>query len=193
MYVIGLNGPPQCGKDTLAMMIKQRIERLGLTIPVRIQPLSYPLREIAFKMVGKVYDPYYYEAFKETQFMEFGLKTGRELMIDISESFLKPLYGQSIMARMMFKGLAEDNFEGLVIVPDNGFTIEASYIHTLVGGDNYYVIRVRRDGCNFDKDSREWVRVTHDSDLDNDGTLADLELKAAKIVDRLVNDMRWAF
>lgn len=190
MYVVGLNGPPGCGKDTLAHMLVEHMESQGVETPIMISPFSLPLRFMAFSMVGDSYSQSRYEDFKRRNFPAFN-RTGRQLMIDVSESFLKPMYGMNCLARMKIEQLKAINFDGLVIMPDCGFMIEVSSLRQDIGANNLYVVRIHRDKCSFNNDSREWVYSDHDTDLDNDGTLDDLRTEAGRIYGRLVNNLHW--
>lgn len=191
MYVVGFNGPPRSGKDTMARMLWEHMDSLGVNLPVREVSLSMPLRRIAYSMVG--YEGRYlegraYEDFKVTHFSDFG-KTGRQLMIDISEKFLKPCYGSKIMAKLLIQDLGD--FPGVALVRDTGFQVEADTLGDFVGEHNFYVARVGRSGYNFTIDSREWVTHSQMSIFHNDGTLADLRTEAGRLYGRLINQMGW--
>ena len=191
MYILGFNGPPRCGKDSMAMMVVDHMEVQGCDIPVKVDYLSLPLRQIAYQMVGYTGDLFgeSYESFKVQQFGAFDARSGRELMIDVSERFLKPTYGIDIMARMLLQRNAD--FHGLLLVPDSGFMCEVQPLIDAVGENHFYVVRVHREGTDFNNDSREWVHCFHDTDVQNDGTLDDLRTEAGRIYGRLVNKMHW--
>lgn len=194
MYIVGFNGPPRSGKDTLAKMLAQHMVDQGIRIPVHTIPLSRPLREIAYAMSGHsgLYTGLAYEAFKTQDYPQFGGKTGRQLMIDVSESFLKPMYGQDVMAKLLLESIpSEFNSRCIVLVPDSGFQCEVSPIVNEVGAGNFFLARVHRKGCSFEGDSREWVEHAHAGDFDNNGTLDDLRTEAGRIYGRLVNKMGW--
>jgi hypothetical protein len=203
VYVLGLNGPPRSGKDTIAQMI---LEESTLDIPIKIDHLSEPLRRIAFAMVGRVYvhdQADAYEEFKSTLFPQFN-RTGRQLMIDVSESFLKPTYGQQVMAQMLVE--RNKNFSGLLIVPDSGFVCEIAPLHewcnptprqnrggsslTRTVNNNFFVCRVHRDGTTFKGDSREWVYADNEMDLANNGSLDDLTIQVRHLTSRL-RELKW--
>lgn len=193
MYIVGFNGPPRSGKDTLAEMLAQHMDSAGVTIPVFTLPLSLPLREIAFTMAGLKYSQVHYEDFKTTHFPMFG-KTGRQLMIDVSESFLKPVYGQDIMAKLLYDRIPLDlAMSSVLLVPDCGFQVETEYLGNTVGAENFFLARVRRTGCDFSNDSRGWVNHRFDVDIPNGGTLEELRDEAAFLYRRLVNYMGWKF
>ena len=190
MYIIGFNGPPRSGKDTMASMLVEHMESQGCNIPIREVSLSTPLRKIAYAMTGwkGFTDGENYELFKTTHFPAFG-KDGRQIMIDISERFLKPTYGQGIMGHLLMTDLK--NFDGIALVRDTGFQIEKDVLTNYVGNDNFYVALVQRDGYDFTNDSREWVDHYHTGIYRNNGTLDDLRAEAGRLYGRLVNQMGW--
>src|SRR3546814_3887125 len=68
MYIVGFNGPPRSGKDTLAEMLANHMDKHQVTLPVKFESLSLPLRHIAHAVVGRTYEESGYEAFKEEWF-----------------------------------------------------------------------------------------------------------------------------
>lgn len=194
MKVVLFNGPPGCGKDTVSHMLVQHMEAQGVTSAVKEDSLSLPLRHIAYAMTqfDGDYDGDDYAKFKGVTFREFGGKTGRQLMIDVSESFLKTTYGIPVMAQMLLQ--RNSAFHGVLLVRDSGFQIEVDPILDVVGRKNVYLVRVNRDGYDFSNDSREWVHLPqsrHCMDLYNNGSLDDLRVEAGRIYGRLVNQMGW--
>lgn len=197
MYIVGFNGPPRCGKDTLAEMLANHMDTQGVTLPVWMESLSLPLRETAYAMTGWVgpLDGENYEQFKLTQFPAFNFADGRHIMIDVSERFLKPVYGIEIMANLLIqRKTGEDFSDGVILIRDCGFQIEVNPLINWVGEKNFCLVQVHRPGLDFSNDSREWV--THpDSDMHlditNEGDLDALAIEAGRIYDRLVNRMGW--
>ena len=191
MYIVGFNGPPFSGKDTMARMLAEHMDSQGVTIPVVEASLSTPLREIAYAMVGWEYDPRdhdEYTRFKEHSFPQFG-NTGRRLMIDVSECFLKKQYGISVMARLLLA--AHKDFHGVLLVRDSGFQCEINPLVDAVGVDNLMVVRVERPGYDFSNDSREWVTHKHIYQADNSGSLTDLRSQAETLYTCLKEFMGW--
>lgn len=192
MYVVGFNGPPRSGKDTAARMLREVVESRH-DIPVMEASLSMPLRRIAYAMCGwsGEFDGPDYEAFKERFFPQFG-KDGRHVMIDVSESFLKQVYGQAIMAEMLIFDIG--NFDGLLLIRDYGFQCEAAPLQATFGTRNVYCVQVQRPGTSFDNDSREWVNH-HDTGmqttLQNFGDLSTLETNTRRIYSRMLNQLGW--
>lgn len=191
MYIVAFNGPPRSGKDTLAEMLANHMDAQGVTMMVVPESLSFPLREIAYTMTGWIGSPDgpNYEQFKTTHFKAFG-KDGRQIMIDVSERFLKPTYGMEIMANLL---IARNSNIGpaIILIRDSGFQIEIDPLIRWVGEDNLFVVSVNRDGTTFDGDSREWVTHKHMAMFNNNGTLDDLATEAGRVYGRLVNNLGW--
>lgn len=189
MHIVAFNGPPRSGKDTLSRMLAEHLDE-KITMPVMEVSLSTPLRVIAYSMTGwgGDTDGENYEQFKTIHFGEFG-KDGRQIMIDISERFLKPTYGLDIMSKMLLG--SHEGFDGVMLIRDSGFQNEVDYLSRAVGSENLYVVNVRRAGCDYSNDSREDVHHLFNSQIDNDSSLDDLQTEAVRIYGRLVNQMGW--
>lgn len=193
MFVVCFNGPPGSGKDTAAEMLAQHLDS-RTDLSVRQASLSFPLRTIAYAMAGfgGMQHGNAYEQFKRTTYPQFGGRTGRQLMIDVSESFLKPLYSRQIMVEMLIERNRE--IDGILLIRDSGFQHEVNCLMRAYGHSNVYVVRVRREGCDFSNDSREWVKhrdIGSAMNLQNHGSLEDLRTEVARIYERLVNQMGW--
>src|SRR3546814_7749146 len=52
MYIVGFNGPPRSGKDTLAEMLANHMDKHQVTLPVKFESLRLPLRNLAHDVVG---------------------------------------------------------------------------------------------------------------------------------------------
>jgi hypothetical protein len=190
MYIVGFNGPPESGKDSLAEGLAGVIENLH-NIPVKFESLSMPLRKIAYAAVdfkGDLDGPDY-ARFKTTEFSELGV-TGRQLMIDVSEKFLKPTYGISVMAKLLIERNAE--FHGLLLIRDCGFQCEVDPLIQWAGSENFFIARCHRPTKNFANDSREYVyhHATRlmDDDYYNESTEWNWKtVEAQRVYARIVN------
>lgn len=190
MYIVIFNGPPRSGKDTLARMVADHMDSC-VKVPVKEDSLSLPLRLIAYGMVSRTYNCDSYEDFKKEFFPRLN-RTGRELMIDASEKFLKVCYGQPVMADLLV--MRNQNFDGVLLIRDGGFQLEVDTLASIVGVENVYIVRMHREGCDFSQDSREYVSAKnpkHQMQTWNNSDLADLEVEARRIYGRLVNQMGW--
>lgn len=195
MFIVLFNGPPRSGKDTAAEMLLTHLESRTIR-PMRLESLSFPLRKMAYGMAdwkGELDGPNY-ETFKTQRFLPFKGGTGRELMIDASEKFLKQVYGETIMAEMLIDRSWDIVGHGLVIVRDSGFQLEIDPIISAFGSSNTYVVRMHREGCDFASDSREYVNhplSRNNFDLWNNGSLDDLETEVVRVYGRMVNQLGW--
>lgn len=192
MYIVAFNGPPRSGKDTMAEMLANHMDQQGVVTMVVPESLSLPLREIAYAMTGWVgpTDGENYERFKTTCFQQFGGASGRQLMIDVSEKFLKPTYGIEVMANLLI-ARNSNVAPAVLLIRDSGFQIEVGPLIRWVGEDNLYVANVFRDGTSFEGDSREWVYHKHHAHYENNGSLDDLATEAGRLYGRLVNQLGW--
>lgn len=193
MHIVCFNGPPRSGKDTLASMVADKLESITDS-PVILESLSLPLRHIACAMVGRVYQDCAYESFKEEYFERLD-RTGRQLMIDASESFLKLTYGIEIMADLLIQRTRRLPPNAIILVRDSGFQIEVDPLAREVSNANLAVVQVHRPGTDFSKDSREWVFHSGNQNLrvDNRNNLAALDVEAGRLIFRLRNQFGWKF
>lgn len=191
MYIVAFNGPPRSGKDTLAGMVADRLCAIT-DAPVILESLSLPLRHIAHAMVGRKYQEAAYESFKEEYFERLD-RTGRQLMIDVSESFLKPTYGIHIMADLLIQRTRKLPSNAIILVRDSGFQIEVDPLIREVGEKNLIVVQVHRPDTSFAGDSREWVYHPADQNVHirNAGDLNNLEVEAGRVVFRARNQFGW--
>lgn len=178
MYVIGLNGPPRCGKDTFADMLVPELERLRCGQPIFTVSLAKPMRFAMMSMLGL--DPRndeLYDIGKRTGISELGNTNLRQLMINFSEEFMKPKFGEDVWSRILAANYTS-SAPGLIIIRDMGFQFEADFWRDWAGPDRFCVVRITREGTNFKRDSREWVTHTHLETVDNNGTMFGLRESA---------------
>jgi len=185
--IIAFNGPPRCGKDTtsnlLADYIKNRSERLLFR-----RALSMPLRLMVFGAIQQQYSEQEYERLKDQVIPALGV-TMRQFQIDISEKLMKPVYRSDIMPLLMIQSVPSDAraFDPLVIVSDLGFPIEVSSLALHVGVENLAIVRVHREGSNFNNDSRRYVESIPERtfDIDNNDDLERLNHSVIELAEGL--------
>lgn len=151
--VIILNAPPGAGKDTIANMLYSKCG---------VMPVSFkrPMFQIAAAMLGEDHELFlaaYDDREQKEKPQDFlGGKSCREFMIWISESVIKPLFGEKHFGKLMSDHLRNCEQEGhKFICSDGGFPSE---VESLVeSGHEVVLIRMWRDGYNFDNDSRDYI------------------------------------
>lgn len=152
MKVLILNGPPGCGKDTLAELLK----RHGYAVA----SFKRPMFDIAIAMSGMSREQFMYEyndrAMKEHPQPHLAGKSYREFMIHISEDVMKSLFGDSIFGERAAETCYAAAAEGFnVVFADGGFVDEVMAI--CEAGYDVTVVRLHRDGYTFNGDSRKYI------------------------------------
>lgn len=115
----------------------------------------------------------------------------REALIHVSENVIKPFFGQDAFGQMAANALPE---EGVVFFSDSGFAEELRPIIEKVGEENVLVVRLYREGCTFEGDSRDYLqpemfdnRVKF-QDLENNSTLEDFFVKVENVVGEWIHE-----
>lgn len=103
----------------------------------------------------------------------------RQALIHVSENLIKPVHGNDFFGKQLANTINLSK-EEYFFIPDSGFIDE---LRPLVeAGHEVYVVRIHRDGCTFQNDSRSCMTDELLSefglkgiDLYNNGTLEDLK------------------
>lgn len=179
--IIVLNGPPRCGKDTIAGLIRQRlklcVEFKMSMIMKRYIPDIFGLTDVQRRAV---------ELHKDEPEGIFNGMTWREVQISFSEDWMKPKFGRDIFGR-----LAAQRMKGLIanhiVVSDSGFDEELAPVIQAFGAKHIVLWRIYRPNCSFDNDSRGYVTNDEVETLELDNQY-DLELLSVQ-VDRLLQEL----
>lgn len=166
MYVIGLNGPPEAGKDTIAKALVEILEEYS-DLPIRVVSVVEPLARMGATLLGVRYSDEWYVGIKSTRIPLFrNIATGkmdtfRQWMIRMTEEFYKPNYGREFFSRALLMRQIGDDFQGILIVTNVGFGYETDLFERYIGVDNVAIVQVDRAGKTFDGDSRGPVTGTN--------------------------------
>jgi len=156
--IILVNGPPRAGKDT-AQEAVQNSTRCKFAQAVKEGAHA------AFGLDPREYPMDVFEAVKDEPNVLFFGKTPREAYIAYSEMFMKPFTGdQQVFGKLLARWIdnwVENNpdINRPFIVTDSGFRDEAVALVEEFGAGNIKLIRVHREGCNFDNDSRSYIKL----------------------------------
>lgn len=152
--IIILNGPPNCGKDTIANILKGRnyfakteFKKTMFNAALGLSGLS----ESEFLL------RYNNRDLKEVAWNKLGGLSCREFMIHISEDVMKPLFGKDVFgkrASSICKEFEKSGFNNIVF-SDGGFIDEVKALHD--SGLHVLVVRLHRDNCDFNGDSRSYL------------------------------------
>lgn len=153
--IIILNGPASIGKDTIGNALAKDYGCI---------PTSFkrPMFEIAASILGarafgKFITAYDDRDKKELHHDFLGGKTCREFMIWISESVVKPLFGNQQFGKLMSEHiqLRDEGFS--FVCTDGGFPEEV--IQLVEDGHDVTVVRLFMEGKTFAGDSRDYIRI----------------------------------
>lgn len=185
-YIVGFNGPPKTGKDTIAAALMQRLNEVT-HLPVYLDHLAAPMRQVAMLLTGiKTFEEYNERKDQEQELLKNW--TVREFMIELSERFMKFNWGQDFWSRAFRVRHAEvwGKQPCIILVPDVGFATE---VETFDNHGNFLLARVTRPGISgFGKDSRGWLWAPEQIDVHNDSTP---EKAANYVLDHMVESAGW--
>lgn len=170
MQIILFNGPPGAGKDTAvaayeALGRRYNTERRKFASAVKIG--AHALFGL-FNDRGQPYPADTFEAVKNQPRDEFWGMSPREAYIWYSEEVMKPKFGPGIFGRIEARKLKPGRIH---LFSDSGFAPEAEEIAAIAGRRNMFLVRLYREGCTFEKDSRSYISLpgVDTVDLKNDG------------------------
>ena len=155
-----LNGAPGAGKDTIGAILADRYEQ------ARLISFKAPMFQIARAILGESRFEYFMFLYEDRLHKEkpdsmLNGKSPREFMIWISESIIKPEFGNDYFGIRAAHKIKES--DGTVIITDGGFPEETQAI--INEGIEVKLCRIHRDGCTFEGDSRshlhmpDWIGV----------------------------------
>lgn len=157
---IFLNGPPGSGKDTAANFILHEYST-GARHMKFASVLKNAARELFcmdmdlfanLEKVGHAYD-------KTVPRDELMGMSWREALIWLSEEAVKPKFGPAFFGVQFAKIAAKPTLATLTVVSDCGFAEELLPVVKQVGAPNCHVIRLVRQGHDFDGDSRNYISM----------------------------------
>tara|TARA_R110002153_G_scaffold132597_1_gene281600 strand:- start:1056 stop:1604 length:549 start_codon:yes stop_codon:yes gene_type:complete len=176
MRIIFLNGPPRCGKDYAATMLRG----FNMKLSKRLKDMTHR----AFGLVdldGDVLPHDWFEHIKDLAIPEFHGATPRSAYIAMSEGFVKPLLGDDWLGKMLCVDIGNlGNAESTFLISDSGFRGEAEAIVKHFGPEVCTLVRIHREGHGFGMDSRGYILLSDLGvkcvDVANDGTSDFLEV-----------------
>lgn len=160
MNVIILNGPPGCGKDTLANQLTKVIDG---SISSRFKNVLY--RRMAEKhnleldyVIAMCND----RDLKDITSELFDGLSPRQELINISENEIKVQFGQEGVAAKTLMDMLdiEDYGRKTFVFSDGGFAAEVKLLKRVLkryGLLNFILVRIVKDGCTFEGDSRNFI------------------------------------
>lgn len=186
--VIVFNGPPGCGKDFVAATMKEIMTDMGTTVhhnevKNRLINLTCLIHDIS----REEWDQSYHHPTKDMPHIKLGGLTMRQALIHVSETVIKPNFGQNYFGRAAGKSLKD----GVNLFSDGGFEPEIREIMNAVGRDNFLLVRIHPlvdgelKGFEGSGDSRGYVMCDDipSVDVTNDYTESFVDLVADSVAE----------
>ena len=166
--VIVLNGPPRCGKSTALSMLPTILNSSTAGMNTKaIELVSAPTLKLGVhKLLGLEGGIDAYEGVKDQPHKAFHGKTPREVYIKVFTEFLRPVLGEGIMGElwmqefMKYKDSPSILNAKYILVSGLGCHAELVPLIKYFMGINIMILRIHREGYNFDNDCREYIYDT---------------------------------
>lgn len=146
--VILFNAPPSAGKDISANYLADKYDLPHLRFKDTLYEEAALEAEILIDQMKQLATD---RETKEVPDILFGGLSPRQWLIHVSEELIKPQYGSDYFGHK----LADKLQDGITVVSDSGFPDEL--IPVINTADIVYVVRIHRDGCSFNNDSRNYL------------------------------------
>lgn len=182
--VVILNGPPGCGKDTIANSWLEKTLGNDEFRP-HVKAFKEPMYRVAAAALGlplhEFMELYNDREWKEHNRPEWGGKSVRDLMIATSENYLKPMFGETCMGKLAVSSIQQriPSQNDVIVFSDGGFKAE---VEELEKHFHVRVVQILRDGCSFEGDSRSYIEGTN---------LPTYLLFNDRSVEEAVEDLEW--
>ena len=156
-FILGFNGPPRSGKDTLAVAMEKLLGEAAPDLQVHRLALAATMRAGAMAILGMSGGDKFYTEIKDKPLDVLNGETFRRFMIDMSEVFVKKIYGRDFWSRLMYERNQTwwNKPRQVLLVTDIGFQEEVQFFcehstHTVI-------CQLDRERLDFSSDSRGYV------------------------------------
>ena len=190
--LIVLNGPPSCGKDTLAYYLTIKTGMVHVKFAAELKFITHRLYGIP-----NPEDIYQFEDCKDVPNSAFYGLTPRQAYIEVSERYIKPVHGMGFFGDRLLETI-EELPNKVFVASDGGLIEELIPVVEGLGSRNVLVLQMHRSGCDFESkgDSRSFYPISQLDELrvvsrqiQNDTTLDILFVKGERVIS---NWLRWA-
>lgn len=154
--IIILNAPPGAGKDTIQKAI------LELTNNTYAAEFKAPMFEIAHAMLGAEGYSEFMRRYNDRKTKEIpctacGNMSPRDFMIWISETVMKPRFGERVFALRAYETYLGLDSDDVLVFSDGGFPDEVQALVEF--GATAKLFRLHREGYDFSGDSRQFIHL----------------------------------
>lgn len=147
--IVLFNGPPRAGKDAAADFFKNKGYK-HLSFKYQLYKETSKYFNISHEWFMERYDD---RSVKEVPHMDLGHMSCREAMIYVSEKVIKPKRGLDYFGKQVAD---EIDLSKNYAISDGGFVDELIPVINKVGKDNFILVQLTRDGCDYSSDSRRY-------------------------------------
>jgi len=194
--VIVINGPPKCGKDTITKRVVQATTPYTILNHRHImgwdEKMIMPIRDLVCNLFRM--SDYDFETYKDTPILPGGW-TPREAVIMLDEFYIRRVFGEDFLGRLMVSDLEKCSRRGTtffiknqidVHFVDAGVEAEVAVLKDAFGEKRVKIVRICRDGTSF-TDSRKYLD-NPDGVVYNDGTIEEAVDKILLLVNRWLEE-----
>jgi len=188
--IVIFNGPPGSGKSEAAKWSCLKLGGVQVDFKQRLLDVASCMSGMDEEEWYDIYDNRNDPSRprKETPLEPLGGLSQRQLLIKISEEWMKPTFGQDVFGKALVNQIKTAyNPFGVFFSGDGGFKWEVAPVVEHFGKENVMLVRIFRKGCSFDGDSRNYLPLDMfdvGEDLYNNSTL---EVFRKNVVDTI----RW--
>lgn len=162
MKFLIFNGPPRCGKTTIAREASRLLRERHNKI-VYNDSFAQPMKHFIAVALAMKYD----EIAKDSMNAVLSGYTPREFLIHLSEHYMKPRYGEDVYGRLLYhRAMAQDPIPDVVVIDDSGFPAEVGAVQGYKA-----IVRIEREGTSYEGDSRNYLPDPKFT-IDNSGDFA---------------------
>jgi len=167
--IIVLNGAPSTGKDTITHFFSDKLDFEKMEMKKELFDIALSVSGISkedwFERYGDREDN-----LKEVPWDKLNGISQREFLIKISEDWMKPVFGNDVFG-IKAANRVLDSDKKMFMFSDGGFIEEFNAITSVFGEDNVLLVRLHREGCSFEGDSRTHLSHKHEVDVHNNGSI----------------------
>ena len=151
--VVILNAPPNSGKDVVAAYLIDKYTHL--VVHREFKGKLFELTKCIYSVSDAEWDEHYTRELKEVGWDKLGGLSPRKALIYVSEHIIKPNFTKEYFGLALTASLDS----GINIITDGGFKEELLPVVESVGAENVLIIQIKRNGCSFVGDSRNYINA----------------------------------